>query len=142
MKIFFTASVRGGRSEQPHYAVIIKALEKYGTVLSRHVSSVVLSQYGETALSGPEVLNRETQALEEGDIVVADVTTPSLGVGYMIARASLLGKRIIALYGGDDLLLLSSIIKGDPHVEVHTYKTEQDIEDILAQSLGQGRTLS
>lgn len=142
MKIFFTASVRGGRSEQPHYAQIIRSLERYGTVLSRHVSSVVLSQYGETALSGSEVLERETQALADGDVVVADVTTPSLGVGYMIARASMLGKRVIALYGGDDLLLLSSIIKGDPHVEVRTYKTEEDIDGIFSQAFGQGSTSS
>lgn len=135
MKIFFTASVRGGRSEQPHYASIIRVLEKHGTVLSRHVSSVVLSQYGETALSGPEVLEREMKALQESNMVVAEVSTPSLGVGYLVAQASMQGKRIIALYTGDPLLL-SGIIKGDPRIELHIYETDDDIAEILSRALG------
>lgn len=133
MNIFFTASIRGGRQQQPKYAQIISQLEKYGTVSSRHVSSVVLSEYGETALTGKEVLERELNALEASDIVVAEVTTPSLGVGYLIARASVLGKRIVALYEGSDVLMLSSIVKGDPRVEIHSYRTLDEIEQILAR---------
>lgn len=133
MNIFFTGSVRGGRADQPQYAATIKALEAFGKVLSRHVSSVVLSEYGETDLSGQEVLERELRNLEASDVVVADVTTPSHGVGYLIARATASGKRVVALYGGDDVLMLSSIIKGDSGVEVHVYASDADISRIVGE---------
>lgn len=131
MNIFFTASVRGGRSQQPQYEHVVKVLERYGAVFSEHVSDSTLSQYGETDLQSADILAREKGALAKCDIVVAEVTTPSLGVGYLIAYATSLGKRAIALYCGEDTLKLSAIIKGDSHVETHAYKTGADVEKIL-----------
>ena len=132
MNIFFTGSVRGGRSHQPEYAAIIETLEHYGTVFSSHVSDDALSSFGETSITAREVLAREQVALAKCDVIVAEVSTPSLGVGYLIAYASALEKKIVALYRGDDALKLSAIIKGDAKVETHAYKSEKDIERILA----------
>lgn len=133
MNIFFTGSIRGGRAQQPQYAFIVDVLKRYGTVLSEHVSDETLSQYGETNISAGEILEREQRALEGSEVVVAEVTTPSLGVGNLIGRGSALGKRVIALYCGDDTLKLSAIIKGDPNVKVFLYKTEEDIQKVLAE---------
>ncbi len=135
MNIFFTGSVRGGRAQQPRYARIVKALEQYGTVLSSHVSDGTLSQFGETRLSGKEILERELDTLKRSDIIVAEVTTPSLGVGYLISCATALEKKVIALYRGKDTLKLSGIIKGDSRVDVHAYESDEDIERILAEKL-------
>lgn len=135
MNIFFTGSVRGGRTSQPEYAHIVKRLEEYGTVTSRYASDETLSEYGETRLSDEEILKRELAALAACDVVIADVTTPSLGVGYLIATARKLGKRVIALYRGTDTLKLSGIIRGDAAVEVHTYETVADIDAILTEAL-------
>ncbi len=134
MKIFFTGSVRGGRAHQPEYASVIKTLERYGTVFSKHVADETLSQYGETNLPNKEILERELSALEESDIVVAEVTTPAHGVGYLIGRATSLGKKVIALHYGEYALKLTGIIQGDSGVEVYTYKTDKDIERILEQA--------
>ena len=134
MKIFFTGSVRGGRAHQPEYASIIKTLERHGTVFSKHVADETLSQYGETNLLNKEILERELSALEECDVVVAEVTTPAHGVGYLIGRATSLGKKVIALHYGEYALKLTGIIQGDSGVEVHTYKTDKDIERILEQA--------
>ncbi|MBC7836377.1 nucleoside 2-deoxyribosyltransferase [Acetobacteraceae bacterium] len=133
MNIFFIGSIRGGRADQPRYARIVKILEQYGSVFSHHVSDETLSQYGETELSGKEILERELETLAKNDAIVAEVTTPSLGVGYLIARATSLEKKVIALYCGDDALKLSAIIKGDPRVEVHTYKADEEIENLLVE---------
>lgn len=135
MNIYFTGSVRGGRANQPEYATIVAALEKYGTVFSAHVADETLPQYGETALTNREILEREIKALEKSDVVVAEVTTPSHGVGYMVARAVALGKRVIALHHGEYALKLTGIIQGDPDVEVHQYKTENDIQKVLSTTL-------
>lgn len=134
MNIFFTGSVRGGRSNQPRFALIVKALEKRGTVSSQYVADKAMSQFGETSLSGKEIHDREMAALKACDVVVAEVTAPSLGVGYLIAQATALGKRVIALYCGDTTEKLSGIIKGNAGVEVFTYKTEEDIQMLIEKA--------
>ena len=137
MNIFFTAAIRGGRAQQPEYASIVKALEQYGTVFSKHVADDDLSQVGETDISNKEILEREVSALEKSDVVIAEVTTPAHGVGYLIGRATSLGKRVIALHQGEFVLKLTGIIQGDPGVEVYAYKTDEDIEKILKKTLGE-----
>jgi 2'-deoxynucleoside 5'-phosphate N-hydrolase len=132
MNIFFAGSIRGGRERQPEYARIVKALERFGTVSSGYVPDGSLSEYGETSLSSAEIYERERKAIEACDLFVAEVTTPSLGVGYLIAQASALGKRVIALYSGTDALKLSAIIKGDPNVRTELYRSSDDIEGTIA----------
>ena len=132
MNIFFIGSIRGGRANQPRYASIVAALEKFGTVSPQHVSDEALSESGETRLTEPEIRERELTTRATADVVVAEVTTPSLGVGYLIGRATMQNKKVIALYNGDDTLLLSGIIKGDSGVDIHTYKADTDIDKILS----------
>lgn len=136
MNIFFTGAIRGGRAQQPEYATIVSILQQHGTVISSHVSDDELSSYGETHLLGSEILERELQKLAGSDIVVAEVTTPSLGVGYLIRAATAQGKKVIALYRGSSALNLSAIIKGDMMVEVYTYETREHLENILATLRG------
>lgn len=131
MNIFFVASIRGGRTNQHHFAGIVQALEQFGTVSSKHVSDETLSEFGETRPSAVEIRNRELYSLNTCDVVVAEVTTPSLGVGYLIAHAALCGKKVVALYHGENTFMLSAMLKGDPRVEVHTYTNMKDIERIL-----------
>lgn len=131
MHIFFTGSVRGGRAHQPEYMVITEVLKKYGSVLPSYVSDESVSEYGETESSAKSIFTREREMLEKANVVVADVTTPSLGVGYLIAHASNLKKPIIALYRGENTLKLSAIIKGDPHTVVYSYLIDEDIETVL-----------
>lgn len=132
MNIFFTGAVRGGRSYQPEYAAIVEQLKNYGKVFSTHVSEDSLSQYGETNLAPDEIASREIQALTNADMVVAEVTTPSLGVGYLVKSATAQGKKVLALYKGKNALQLSAIIKGDRSVELYTYITRGDLEKIFA----------
>ena len=133
MNIFFIGSIRGGRAHQPKYVSIVNVLARYGTVHSGFVSNEALSHYGETRLADREIFERERSALEKSGVVVAETTTPSLGVGYLLACAAFLGKRVVALYHGEDTLKLSAMIKGDQGIEVYIYKTNEDIEGILAK---------
>lgn len=136
MNLFFTASVRGGRAHQPNHERIVAALARYGTVASRHIADKALSQWGETSLDAKEIRERELAALAAADVVVAEVTAPSLGVGYLIAEASRAGKKIVALYDGKDAEKLSGIVKGDPNVTLRLYETEADIDAVLKETLG------
>lgn len=135
MKIFFTGSIRGGRMNQPNYNNIVEMLSKYGEVFSKHIAEESLGEYGETSLDQEEIHDRELETLKECDVVVAEVTTPSLGVGYVVAEATQLNKKIIALYNGEDTLKLSAMIKGDKNVHVRTYQKEEDLENIFEQEI-------
>lgn len=45
-KIYFAASIRGGRGDAPLYYRIVTILKKYGTVLTEHVGDIALSERG------------------------------------------------------------------------------------------------
>lgn len=131
MNIFFAASIKGGRALQPEFEIITNLLERLGTVHAPHTADATLSSFGETALPDSEIAERELSALAEADIVVVEVTTPSLGVGYLIARATGMNKKVIALYRGENTLKLSSMIKGDARVFVHTYENDAELEKLI-----------
>mgnify|MGYP001574954588 CR=1 FL=1 len=131
MNIYFIGSIMGGRINQSQYGEIVKILKQHGNVFSEHIADESLSEYGETDLEKEEIHDRELERLEKSDLVVAEITTPSLGVGYLVAEALRLNKRIIALYNGEDTLKLSAIIKGNKKIKVHLYKTKDDVERIL-----------
>lgn len=133
MKIYFTWAIKWGRENQPQFEYIVRELKKYGTVFSQHVASDEISQYGETNISSSEILMREIKGIMESDVIVADVSTPSLWVGYLLHLASSQSKKIIALYQWESTLKLSSIIKADTNIKVYTYKGVSDIEEICRE---------
>ena len=132
MNIFFAASIRGGREQQPLYDAVVSELKKYGEVHAPHTADATLTNFGETELPDSEIHERELAALTHADIVVAEVTVPSLGVGYLVARASEMGKRVVVLYHGENLLELSSMIKGDQRVTVRRYTTAAEIPSLVS----------
>lgn len=92
IKIYFAGSIRGGRDLQPIYQHIILYLQRHGyQVLSEHVGSE-LNASGEQRDSS-EIYQRDIAWINEADVVIADVTVPSLGVGYEVAYAQLLAKK-------------------------------------------------
>jgi nucleoside 2-deoxyribosyltransferase len=91
-KVYFAGSIRGGRELQPVYNQIIIHLKKQGyEVLSEHVGSD-LSSSGESR-SEQEIYVRDIAWINEADAVIADVTTPSLGVGYEVAYAQFVARK-------------------------------------------------
>lgn len=117
MNIYFSGSIRGGREDAGLYRELINVLKKYGEVLTEHVGS---SQIENTS-TDREIHNQDVQWLREADIVIAEVTTPSLGVGYEIGRAVAMDKQIVCLYREIDGKSISAMIKGAPEVVCYKY---------------------
>lgn len=134
MTIYFAGSIRGGRGDQAIYEEIIDRLRRYGTVLTEHVGDVNLSLGGENA-ADCDIHDRDLDWLRSADVLVAEVTTPSLGVGYEIGRAVEWGKRVICLYRPADGKRLSGMIAGCNGVTVHEYALVDDVDRILRKSL-------
>jgi 2'-deoxynucleoside 5'-phosphate N-hydrolase len=97
MNIYFAASIRGGRDDWASYLEIVKQLREHGNVLTEHVGDVELSTSGEDT-GDHEIHERDLGWLREADYLVAEVTTPSLGVGYEIGKATEWGKPVLCLY--------------------------------------------
>lgn len=130
MKIYFAGSIRGGREDKKLYGEIVKLLLKYGIVLTEHISDKNLTEIGET-LDSRKIYKRDIDWLSEADVIVAEVTTPSLGVGYEIARAENMAKKILCIYRNNGIKKLSAMIDGNPNITKTEYTTTQDLKRTL-----------
>ena len=81
MNIYFAGSIRGGRNDALLYSFLISHLHRHGTVFTEHVGDPNVIAAGE-ALTTSYIHNRDISWLEQAQLVVAEVTTISMGVGY------------------------------------------------------------
>lgn len=125
MKIYFAGSIRGGREDKNLYSQIIKNLQKYGTVLTEHIGDQNLTDSGED-LSDKFIYERDLYWIKESDIVVAEVTRPSLGVGYEIGKAEEHGKKILCLYRENNKRI-SAMISGNENLVTLKYNTLDEL---------------
>ena len=123
MQIYFAGSIRAGREDQELYHELVQSLRRYGQVLTEHVGEPTLTQLGDDGPSDREIFERDMRWLAEADFVVAEVSTPSLGVGYELGRGESLGKRALCLYRDREGRKLSAMVSGNPLLVVARYET-------------------
>jgi nucleoside 2-deoxyribosyltransferase len=128
MKIYFSGSIRGGRQDADFYKQLIEHLKQYGTVLTEHIGYETISH----SKTDHEIHNEDMAWLKAADIVIADVTTPSLGVGYEIGRAVELGKRVVCLYRKIEGSRVSAMIRGSAELECFQYTDINEVPDLFA----------
>jgi nucleoside 2-deoxyribosyltransferase len=83
--------------------------------------------------SDREIHDRDLAWLKEADCLVAEVTTPSLGVGYEIGRAVEWGKPILCLYRRSCSRALSAMIAGSGGVKLRDYENTADLDEIFRE---------
>ena len=127
MKIYFAGAIRGGREDRKLYFEIINYLKQHGEVLTEHVGDYSINILGENDNKDDFIYKRDMSWLMKADLIVAEVTTPSLGVGYEIGRAIEFNKKIICLYRHKEDQKLSAMIAGNQNIIKINYK---DIEDL------------
>lgn len=129
--IYFAGSIRGGRDDQPLYLAIIKMLAEYGDVLTEHIGRKDLEETGEK-LSDKEIFDRDTDWIRKSTILIAEVTNPSMGVGYEIGLAESLGKPIVCLYRKIEGKNISAMLKGNDKIMCIEYRVLEDLIPIFA----------
>ena len=134
MKIYFAASIRGGRKDQNKYNELIRFLSSKVEVLTEHVGDSSLEQTGEQNLPDKEIYQRDHEWLESADAVSAEVTNPSLGVGYELGVAEKLGKPVLCLFDDSDHNRnLSAMISGNHKITTFRYTSlDQAKEEIVS----------
>ena len=98
MKIYFSASIAGGRKYLDVYKIIVNYLKTTDhVVFTEHIVRDDIEKF-EKEISARATYERDIKYLHECDIVIAEVSNPSLGVGYEICYAENLKKPILCLY--------------------------------------------
>ena len=123
MKIYFAGAIRGGRDETDIYNNIITYLSSKAEVLTEHVGSFELTTIGEINRSDREIFMRDMEWLQSADLVIAEVTTPSLGVGYELGIAEKLKIPALCLYRPIKGKRLSAMISGNEKFNCQAYQT-------------------
>ena len=133
MKIYFAGSIRGGRGDAAVYAQLIDHLRAYGDVLTEHVGSPALTALDDEGLPDDALHEQDIAVLLGSDVLVAEVSTPSLGVGYEIGRAVERGINVLCLYRPRDGRRLSAMIGGCPDVTNATYQSIEEAKATMDQ---------
>ena len=132
-RFYFCGSIRGGRELESTYGAIIHLLKESGEVLTEHVGEPGKGSALDRNQSDQYIHDRDMQWIMDSDLVVAEVTIPSLGVGYEIRRAIELKKPVLCLFNSLYGNKLSAMIAGSEAVELEEYKHPDDLERALKQ---------
>lgn len=127
MNIYFACAITGGRQQENIYRLIVDSLIFDGhTVPTAHLSRPEVMDL-EAIVQPQEVFSRDTSWIKACDAVIAEVTTPSHGVGYEIAYALNLSKPVLCCYLQGTPI--SKMITGnpDPHLHIREYQKPTDV---------------
>jgi nucleoside 2-deoxyribosyltransferase len=139
MNIYFACSITGGREFESVYQEIVAALLQDGHQIP--TAHLVESGVGalEAGIDPLTVYARDVDWIRASDVLIAEVSVPSHGVGYEIGFALELGKPVLCVYQTGRKV--SKMITGNPdaNIQVTVYQDAADatqvIRDFLARIL-------
>ena len=126
MNVYFACSITGGREFESVYQEIVAALLSDGhEIPTSHLAQAEVME-NERLLAPRDVYERDVNWIRNCDVLIAEVSVASHGVGYEIAFALGLGKRVLCLYQSDRKV--SKMITGnsDNRIKVVSYSTLDD----------------
>jgi nucleoside 2-deoxyribosyltransferase len=141
MQIYLACTVRGDRSAVAGLRTLVASLERSGhTVLTKHLLDDNVDG-AESALTERAVYERDIAWLETCDVLIADGTGSSFGVGfevgYVLGRSDRTGQRVVLLYRADRRDQISRLIVGNAHprCDVVEYENPDDLAVRVSQNL-------
>ncbi|MCI4438438.1 hypothetical protein JHC27_01060 [archaeon] len=129
MRVYLSVPIIGGRNLELA-KTISNVIIECGHELT---SEWVISEDPGFSASPNYVYERDTSGVKTSDIIVAEVSTPSHGVGMEIMLAITLRKRIIALARRD--AQISRMLLGAPNIEWIFYDEIEEMTQKLKEKL-------
>ena len=135
MKIYFACSITGGRDDEGVYQRLVQWMEAEGY----HVPTAHIAQSGieimDAAEEARDIYRRDVTWIDESDLLVAEVSTPSHGVGYEIGYALAREKPVFCLFKEE--IKVSKMILGNPHplLELAPYRDQAHAVELLVRYL-------
>ena len=141
MNIYLACTVRGNRGAITALRALADALEHAGhAVLTRHLLDDDVD-VAESALSDRDVYERDIRWLTSADVLIADASGSSYGVGfevgYLLGRSETEGQRVLLLYDVARAGIVSRLVSGNthPHCTTHGYHDVTDLVQIVERFL-------
>jgi hypothetical protein len=136
MKIYYATSISGVQTEDSDRinAELINYLKNFGEVLTEHFANPGIKVKGETGIDSKDIHDRDMKWLFESDVIVAEVSNPSLGVGYELGRALENNKKILCLCRVN-VKRLSAMITGNGKMTVKYYNSADEVKNIIRDFL-------
>ena len=131
MNIYFACSITGGRELESVYQEIVTALIKDGhEIPTSHLAGSEAVE-NERNLTPRDVYERDVNWIKNCDVLIAEVSVPSHGVGYEISFALNIGKPVLCLYQKERKV--SKMITGNPDnaLSVCAYSS---VEEAISQA--------
>jgi len=145
MNIYLACTVRGDRSTVAALRALVSALEEDGhTVLTKHLLEDGVDT-AEAALSERQVYERDVAWLESCDMLIADASGSSFGVGFevgwVLANSGRTSQRVLLLYRADRRDRISRLIVGNahPNCTVLPYSDATELVKRVRGAIGDGR---
>jgi nucleoside 2-deoxyribosyltransferase len=119
LRIYLACTVRGDRGAVAALRELVHDLETGGhTVLTKHLLEDNI-ETSESALTERQVFDRDIAWLDACDLLIADASGSSFGVGfevgYVLGRADRTQQRVLLLYRADRRDVISRLIVGLAH---------------------------
>ena len=141
MTIYLACTVRGDRGAVVALRLLVRALEAAGhIVLTKHLLEEHVDA-NEAAITERDVYVRDVEWLEQCDLLIADASGSSFGVGFevgsVLGRSDRPAQRVLLLYRADRRNQISRLIVGNSHprCDVLTYENPEDLISRVSQSL-------
>ena len=125
-RIYFAGSIRGGRVDADLYQRIIAYINKTDVVLTEHIGMSDISLKAQGKTSDYEIYKQDTDWLKSSDLVIAECTCPSLGVGYELAFAESLHIPVYIFYDKQKSNI-SAMLNGNSYFNIIPYGKEEEI---------------
>ncbi|HEY5533340.1 MAG TPA: nucleoside 2-deoxyribosyltransferase [Ignavibacteria bacterium] len=132
MKIYYATSISGETNPEAENTNIelIKHLKKYGEVLTEHFADSSLIRVGELTLENKEIHDRDMKWIMEADVIIAEVSNTSFGVGYEIGRSVENNKKVLCLRRRQNRRL-SAMLRGCDKITVKDYDSVENAKNII-----------
>ena len=141
MQIYLACTVRGDRGAVAGLRSLVASLEGAGhTVLTKHLLEDNVDT-AESSLTERDVYARDIAWLEACDMLIADASGSSFGVGfevgYVLGRSDRANQRVVLLYHADRRDRISRLIVGNAHPRCITlsYEDGADLSRLVGAAL-------
>jgi len=144
VKVYFACSITGGRDNAHLYQDIVDGIKETGAELLSELfaDQSINSKTGvgiKKGMSKHSIWKFDMDWVRQADVIIAEVTQPSLGVGYEIAKAEEMGKPVLSLFYEPSDKRLSAMIEGSDRNQTEYYSDQSEVKNIIAKFISKNK---
>lgn len=133
--VYFAGSIRGGREDAAVYKRMIDYINMTDIVFTEHIGLESLNLKTRTKEDDVHIYERDTEWIRTSDVLIADCTNPSHGVGYELAYAEARNIPVHIFYDKSKANV-SAMLNGNTRFKLYPYEREAEIYPVLDNILG------